>query len=629
MPLRITSWNVNGIRNPFSYQPWNQTRSFQAMFDILEADIVVLQETKIQRKDLRDDMVLVPGWDVHFSLPKHKKGYSGVVIYTRTSKCCPIRAEEGVMGVLTRPNSTTRYRDLPPSEQIGGYPQPSQLSNVVDDITLDSEGRCVLLEFPAFVLIGVYSPANRDESRDDFRIGFLEALDARVRNLIAAGKQVILTGDMNVISAEKDTSNLAERLRKEGLTTEDFFSSPSRRLFNHLLYEGRIFGPRDEDKEPVLWDLCRLFHKDRDGMFTCWDTKKNTRPANFGSRIDYVLCSNGIKDWFTDANIQEGLMGSDHCPVFAVASDTVAQNGTQTHILDLMNPAGMYHGGKRLREWTTKDLLPLSARLIPEFDRRQSIKDMFMKKPQPIQAIPAVSPVSESDGSASDTSKEVVNGTDDSAAEIPPPPKPLEYQSSQKPSSQASVAFVDSPAKRSAASPTKSATREAKRSKPTQTQMPTLPKATSRQRTLKAFFQPKSTPGNSKLPSTTPDAAGCDVDDTSNCSPDPTPQPHNFVVASPSKTKLGGVDGKGDSDKVFDPIENKESWSNLLGKRTLPKCEHGENCITLVTKKAGVNYGRSFFICPRPLGPSGEKEKGTEWRCGTFIWSSDWKESRA
>jgi AP endonuclease-2 len=44
------------------------------MFDILEADIVIMQETKIQRKDLQDDMVLVPGWDVYFSLPKHKKG---------------------------------------------------------------------------------------------------------------------------------------------------------------------------------------------------------------------------------------------------------------------------------------------------------------------------------------------------------------------------------------------------------------------------------------------------------------------------------------------------------------------------------------------------------------------------
>ena len=48
--------------------------SLQVMFDILEADIVVFQETKIQRKDLSDDMVLVPGWDCYFSLPRHKKG---------------------------------------------------------------------------------------------------------------------------------------------------------------------------------------------------------------------------------------------------------------------------------------------------------------------------------------------------------------------------------------------------------------------------------------------------------------------------------------------------------------------------------------------------------------------------
>ncbi len=44
------------------------------MFDILEADIVVFQEAKIQRKDLDDGIVLVPGWDCYFSLPKHKKG---------------------------------------------------------------------------------------------------------------------------------------------------------------------------------------------------------------------------------------------------------------------------------------------------------------------------------------------------------------------------------------------------------------------------------------------------------------------------------------------------------------------------------------------------------------------------
>ena len=44
------------------------------MFDGLEADILILQETKINSNVLEDDMVLVPGWDVYFSLPRLKKG---------------------------------------------------------------------------------------------------------------------------------------------------------------------------------------------------------------------------------------------------------------------------------------------------------------------------------------------------------------------------------------------------------------------------------------------------------------------------------------------------------------------------------------------------------------------------
>jgi hypothetical protein len=75
---------------------------------------------------------------------------------------------------------------------------------------------------------------------------------------------------------------------------------------------------------------------------------------------------------------------------------------------------------------------------------------------------------------------------------------------------------------------------------------------------------------------------------------------------------------------VVDPIVAKESWSKLLGKRVVPRCEHNEPCISYTTKKPGVNCGRSFYMCPRPIGPSGQKERNTQWRCGTFIWSSDW-----
>src|SRR5438093_664863 len=46
-----------------------------------------------------------------------------------------------------------------------------------------------------------------------------------------------------------------------------------------------------------------------------------------------------------------------------------------------MNPEGAVRNGERLRDWSLKDLLPLSGKLIPEFDRRRSIRDMFSKKP--------------------------------------------------------------------------------------------------------------------------------------------------------------------------------------------------------------------------------------------------------
>ncbi|KAI1211925.1 DNA lyase [Annulohypoxylon truncatum] len=609
MGVRITSWNVNGIRNPFGYQPWREKRTFEAMFDILEADIVVMQETKIQRKDLQDDMVLVPGWDVYFSLPKHKKGYAGVAIYTRNSVCMPIRAEEGIIGVLCPPNSSTKFRDLSPDQQIGGYPRPGQLAGLADEVALDSEGRCVILEFPAFVLIGTYSPANSDGTRDDFRLGFLDALDVRIRNLIAMGKRVVLTGDLNVIRSSLDTSNLIERLRKEGMTIEDFFSAPSRRLFNQLVFEGHVRGLRDENREEaVLWDLGRLFHPTREGMFTCWDTKKNTRPANVGSRIDYVLCSNDMKAWFEDANIQEGLMGSDHCPVYATLKDIVNIDGKEVHIRDIMNPPGVFKDGVRLRDWTTKDLLPLSAKLIPEFDRRRSIKDMFFKKPvAPKSTLP---PVSESSGNPSQEPAKIEPSANEEPASTPA-------------SQPESVTSAPSPAKPRAGglkrtpSGVTSANRPQKKTKATLTKEP----SSKGQSSLMGFFKPKTTAS----PSTTPE-----------------------MKEDPKS--IGGLDGISDVEasiessitdeakdtsepvspgRVFDPIESKESWSKLLGKRVMPRCEHGEDCISLVTKKPGVNRGRSFFICPRPIGPSGEKEKGTQWRCGTFIWSSDWNGSQA
>lgn len=120
-------------------------------------------------------------------------GYSGVGVYTRQSVCAPIRAEEGLLGVLCPPGSSTPYRELAEDASIGGYPTAFQIASLgVDPAVLDAEGRCLVIEFPAFVLFGVYSPANSNGLRDDFRYGFLTALDTRIRNLAKMGKNVII-----------------------------------------------------------------------------------------------------------------------------------------------------------------------------------------------------------------------------------------------------------------------------------------------------------------------------------------------------------------------------------------------------------------------------------------------------
>lgn len=426
----------------------------------------------------------------------------------------------------------------------------------------------------------MYSPANRDESRDHFRLGFLEALDARVRNLVAEGKQVVLTGDMNVVSAERDTCNLAERLKKEGLAASDFFSSPPRRLFNHLIHGGRIFGERDAGKEPILYDLCRNFHPEREGMFTCWDTKKNTRPANNGSRIDYVLCSGDIRSWFIDANIQEGLMGSDHCPVFAVLSDTVTRGGEQAQLLDLMNPEGMFRGGKRQREWSNKDLLPLSARLIPEFDRRQSIKDMFTKK----SARPAI----KSQADTQTKSSPEKNSEQPSTTALASAPTASPDSSQEKASS--SVSAPDTLPKRPATSPT-SLTQSLKKPKKSTTQTST--KTGPGQSTLKTFFRPKartSTPTLGTSESAPPDCGSASEADGKKAEDQPPTDQSGSTPTAQGNVREGEPQQEGGGN-VFDPVQAKESWSKLLGGRILPKCEHGEECIRLVTKKPGVNYG--------------------------------------
>lgn len=585
------------------------------MFDILESDIVVMQELKIQRKDLRDDMVLIDGWDCYFSLPKHKKGYSGVGIYTRNARCAPIRAEEGLLGVLPSASGTA-YRDLPEDEHIGGYPTSIQIAELgVDPALLDAEGRCVVVEFPAFVLFGVYSPANSNGLRDDFRYGFICALDCRIRNLIREGKNVVLVGDLNVTRHEMDSAATLEEIRKSQATREEFLMGPNRRVFNQLLIDGEVVDGRDEGRETgILWDTTRAFHPERKGMYTHWDTKINARPGNYGSRIDFVLVSPLMQPWIKDANIQEGLLGSDHCPVYVDFVDEFDFQGQEVKLLDIMSPPGHFEGGERKVEWKLSSTPGFSAKRLPEFDKRRSIKSMFaapaLKKGKTAQQSSSETPQMSEATAATTVPEDMKNAetpleSSTEAQRVDAHPKPGSQPSpvKRKPSN-----FKEQPSKRQKA----------------ETKTAAAPKG---QQSLKGFFQAKNPPAATTAQQTSSEnRAGVsatqdveeDIDEATTAPQTPTStQKSADQNLSPSPRQFAA--------QVASAEQSQKSWGALFAKPAAPLCEHSEPCKTMQTKKKGSNQGRSFWMCARPLGPSGEKERGTQWRCATFIWCSDWQ----
>ncbi|CAK7235684.1 Class II abasic (AP) endonuclease [Sporothrix bragantina] len=419
MTVRIVTWNVNGIRNPFKYSPWNKDRTLQSMFDLLEADIVCFQEVKTPKASLTDDLVFVDGWDTFYSFPHSLTGYSGVAVYTRDSKCVPLRIEEGVTGILKIPGTQTRYVDAPATKQIGGYPTDRQLRRAaVGRDVIDSEGRCLILEFPLFVLINVYCPARRNHERTGFRNTFLLALDVRIRNLAAAGKNVVLCGDLNITRDQIDTAGIwghqGQKSIPDALEFDaTYMTMRAPKLLNQLLFNSRTISDLgtpfvDEAIEtvrpPVLYDTGRELHPTRVGMFTCWDTRKNHRPANFGSRIDLVVCSPKVMQLVQEAEIQPHFHGSDHCPVYVVLRETIEDDSEREerkaetgdgdsenrtlHILDYLNPPGRFINGKNVLpgeedKALLKKRFPQSGRRMAQFANRRHIASMFQRASKP------------------------------------------------------------------------------------------------------------------------------------------------------------------------------------------------------------------------------------------------------
>lgn len=251
--MRLTSWNVNGIRALHS-------RGDLDWAFASDHDVFCLQEVKADPAGLPAALRAPDGWRVVFNAGD-KKGYSGVATYVR---------EEHDLVVVAEGLGEERF---------------------------DREGRVIATDHGAFLLYNIYFPNGRQgPERVQFKIDFYERLLDVVTAHREDGREVVICGDFNTALTDNDVWAPKEW---EGVST---CLPDERAVFQKLLDSGFI-------------DTFRAEAGDRAGQFSYWDYLSEARADNRGIRIDYFLISEGLEDYLADAWISSQIMGSDHCPV--------------------------------------------------------------------------------------------------------------------------------------------------------------------------------------------------------------------------------------------------------------------------------------------------------------------------
>ena len=220
-------------------------------------------ELKTPRSSLTKAQAVPLGFDGFLALPQSGKGYSGVGTWTRQAVVVAQAAEEGLLGdlLLSRAPAAAATAgavaigeadDRP--QRIGCYPSLDELDllnsppTTGDDVgshssssigggggggggpfdlgSIDLEGRAILVDLGLFILINVYCPNETSPQRLPFKVNFLRVLEARVRALRSAGREVVVVGDVNVVARPEDhgEGSLASK-------QETFWNHPVRSAF--------------------------------------------------------------------------------------------------------------------------------------------------------------------------------------------------------------------------------------------------------------------------------------------------------------------------------------------------------------------------------------------------------------
>jgi exodeoxyribonuclease III len=249
---------LNGIRSAAA-------KGFEAWAEGTAADCMGVQEIKAQADTVVGRFDTVAGMNGHFHYAE-KKGYSGVGLYTRK----------------------------PPKRMILG----------IGDAEFDAEGRYVEARFDTpglsksgkLSIISCYFPSGSSgELRQAAKFRFL-ALMAPHLKALAAERELILVGDINIAHKEIDLKNWKGNQKNSGFLPEE------RAWMTALL------------DEIGLVDVFRTLNPQPE-QYTWWSNRGQARSNNVGWRLDYHLATPAIARHATAERIYLEQRFSDHAPL--------------------------------------------------------------------------------------------------------------------------------------------------------------------------------------------------------------------------------------------------------------------------------------------------------------------------
>jgi exodeoxyribonuclease-3 len=251
--MKLASWNVNSLK----------VRLPQALDWLArhQPDALCVQETKLEDHNFPVAELQAAGYEASFS---GQKTYNGVAILSRAPQ-----------------------NDV--SLGIPGF--------------ADEQKRVIAATVDGVRVVCVYVPNGQSVESDkyQYKLGWLKALTAWLKDELARHPELALLGDFNIAPEDRD---VYDPLVWQG---QVLCSEPERTAFRELLALG-------------LQDSFRLFDQP-EKSYTWWDYRMMAFRRNMGLRIDHILLSQALapkcKLAVIDRDTRKLERPSDHAPIIA------------------------------------------------------------------------------------------------------------------------------------------------------------------------------------------------------------------------------------------------------------------------------------------------------------------------